>query len=46
MDNLLYENDKKVNVRILRRARGGERPGYLWHEGKPTCTISCGQRWE
>lgn len=29
MDNLLYENDKKVNVRILCRAQGG------WHPRSP-----------
>lgn len=45
MDNLLYENDKKVNVRVLCRAWGGECPGSLHDEGKPARTISHGQSW-
>lgn len=34
MDNLLYENDKKVNVRVLSRVWRGECPGELHGEGK------------
>lgn len=42
MDNLLYENDKKVNVRVLHRAWGGERPGYLHGEGNSLVPSSMG----
>lgn len=44
MDNLLYENDKKVNVRVLCGEKSAQVTCVVTHM-KPTWTICHGQRW-